>query len=29
MIAGKPFETLFEEYKAAACCAGADRSCCK
>jgi hypothetical protein len=29
MIANKPFETLWDEYKAAACCAGADRSCCK
>jgi len=28
-IVDKPFETLWEEYKAATCCAGNDRSCCK
>jgi hypothetical protein len=28
-IVNKPFETLWEEYKAAACCAGSDRSCCR
>jgi hypothetical protein len=28
-IVNKPFETLWTEYQAAACCAGADRSCCK
>jgi hypothetical protein len=28
-IVDKPFETLWTEYQAAACCAGADRSCCK